>query len=357
MSDLDPLGAPADEFCLQWWKDQAKHWTVKQLFRQALEEMRKRPFVERKRALEEFDKHAESRNAIVEDAISETDKELGLVKAKRAVAEIEKADRLAAKIGTTAESVLMVWYVAGSNALTLSPELQQALEATDIPPSRPPMPFHAIAITATLPHLGKTTMLIYQTSDSGQMRLYVPWNREAEGFDPMQKKIFKLSAIDKPPIDDPVKWNRMIAAARVSFAALGKLPSTYNDTDFASISIMEKAKHVAIAALWWWTSAAPKGQLVKERAKKKGKDRARRLPTRWLLQRPVKLRKGTREAIRNAADHQSKTGSRLLWQHVVRGHFKQQVHGKGRKMRKTIWVAPYWRGPDVELGAQHEYKA
>jgi len=33
-------------------------------------------------------------------------------------------------------------------------------------------------------------------------------------------------------------------------------------------------------------------------------------------------------------------------QHVVRGHYKRQVVGIGRNGRKTIWIEPYWRGPD-----------
>jgi hypothetical protein len=33
-------------------------------------------------------------------------------------------------------------------------------------------------------------------------------------------------------------------------------------------------------------------------------------------------------------------------QHVVRGHYKRQVVGVGRNGRKSIWIKPYWRGPD-----------
>lgn len=33
-------------------------------------------------------------------------------------------------------------------------------------------------------------------------------------------------------------------------------------------------------------------------------------------------------------------------QHVVKGHWKLQVHGPGRGQRKLIWVQPYWRGPE-----------
>lgn len=31
---------------------------------------------------------------------------------------------------------------------------------------------------------------------------------------------------------------------------------------------------------------------------------------------------------------------------IVRGHFKMQVHGEKRSLRKRIWVKPFWRGPE-----------
>jgi len=32
---------------------------------------------------------------------------------------------------------------------------------------------------------------------------------------------------------------------------------------------------------------------------------------------------------------------------VVRGHKRNQAHGPGRKERKSIWVEPYWKGPEA----------
>lgn len=34
-------------------------------------------------------------------------------------------------------------------------------------------------------------------------------------------------------------------------------------------------------------------------------------------------------------------------QFLVRGHFRQQVHGAGRALRKTIWIEPHWKGPET----------
>lgn len=45
----------------------------------------------------------------------------------------------------------------------------------------------------------------------------------------------------------------------------------------------------------------------------------------------------------DTSDDARRAGTRL---HQVRGHFKRQAHGPALASRKTIWVAPYWRGLD-----------
>ena len=45
--------------------------------------------------------------------------------------------------------------------------------------------------------------------------------------------------------------------------------------------------------------------------------------------------------------HDSKaTGRRLEVRTLVKGFWRQQVHGKGRLERKRIFVQPFWRGPE-----------
>jgi hypothetical protein len=34
------------------------------------------------------------------------------------------------------------------------------------------------------------------------------------------------------------------------------------------------------------------------------------------------------------------------WRTLVTGHWKRQVHGEGRALRKWIFISPFWRGPD-----------
>lgn len=35
----------------------------------------------------------------------------------------------------------------------------------------------------------------------------------------------------------------------------------------------------------------------------------------------------------------------LSHRYIVRGHFREQPHGKGKKLRKTIFIQPFWKGP------------
>lgn len=86
---------------------------------------------------------------------------------------------------------------------------------------------------------------------------------------------------------------------------------------------------------------------VRARAKKLGGKAGKRLLEQATL--PVHyLRVGYREKqseelenVAGASDEIKKLTKRF----IVRGHFRQQAHGPGRTMRKTIFVRSFWKGP------------
>ncbi len=41
---------------------------------------------------------------------------------------------------------------------------------------------------------------------------------------------------------------------------------------------------------------------------------------------------------------------------IVRGHYRNQAHGPGRRHRKMIWIEPYWKGPEEGAKIMHTYK-
>lgn len=67
-------------------------------------------------------------------------------------------------------------------------------------------------------------------------------------------------------------------------------------------------------------------------------------PRTWTFQLTRDVKVDCRDAVR--AYSQGKTHASPSVQTLVRGHWKQQVCGKGGAERKNIFVEPYWRGPE-----------
>ena len=62
----------------------------------------------------------------------------------------------------------------------------------------------------------------------------------------------------------------------------------------------------------------------------------------WSLGKDIKLDSNIIEAVRSFS---REGGSSPKVQSLVSGHWKRQAHGPGRRLRKLVHVAPYWRGP------------
>jgi len=65
----------------------------------------------------------------------------------------------------------------------------------------------------------------------------------------------------------------------------------------------------------------------------------------------VDCRQAVREYVAGTTTH------KLSVQVLVRGHWRAQVHGVKRSLRKVIWIEPFWRGPeDAPILAKTEVK-
>ena len=51
-----------------------------------------------------------------------------------------------------------------------------------------------------------------------------------------------------------------------------------------------------------------------------------------------------------------KTGNKLDKRFMVRGHWKRQPYGKGKLLRKHIWILPFWKGPELSEIVSKPYK-
>lgn len=85
-------------------------------------------------------------------------------------------------------------------------------------------------------------------------------------------------------------------------------------------------------------------------------EREHQTEPRFRVGRPVKLGPAIRQALsyaKNRGDPLWKLSQRF----IVRGHWRMQVHGKGRTERKRIWIAPFYKGPtDLTEALERTYE-
>lgn len=63
-----------------------------------------------------------------------------------------------------------------------------------------------------------------------------------------------------------------------------------------------------------------------------------------VLGKPVRNGHRFVESVRNTISKKRKGPLSAQW--IVRGHYRRQVHGPSRSLRKVIWIQPYWKGPE-----------
>ncbi len=89
-------------------------------------------------------------------------------------------------------------------------------------------------------------------------------------------------------------------------------------------------------------------------ARPRDEDRATRTaPKFWDVGRDVRL---DSSLVRAARAGSREIALRVARRHIVRGHYRNQPIGEGRKERKTIWIAPFWKGPAEGAAIVHTYK-
>jgi hypothetical protein len=76
-------------------------------------------------------------------------------------------------------------------------------------------------------------------------------------------------------------------------------------------------------------------------------------PTRFEIGRTIKLDHNLIRAVRGGS---REVTFRLKHRHIVRGHYRNQAHGKARALRTMKWISPHWRGPEDGATLIHTYK-
>lgn len=129
--------------------------------------------------------------------------------------------------------------------------------------------------------------------------------------------------------------------------------------DMVSISAAQKLVQNFLV----WLESCGKADCEKEVVPKKlaeKRSKSGRQVTTWLAGRKVKLSHELRRAAREQVLGRSRAaveGWRVRARFIVRGHWRNQAVGEGRKERKRIWIQAFWKGPQGAEAWQHVYVA
>lgn len=86
----------------------------------------------------------------------------------------------------------------------------------------------------------------------------------------------------------------------------------------------------------------PSLKAARKRARREGRVAPAHLPgTLYVIASDVAFQRGEIERV-----HRECVAASLKTKHLRRGHFRRQPHGKARALRKIIWIAPMWIGPE-----------
>jgi hypothetical protein len=262
------------------------------------------------------------------------------------------------------------WADHGFNVVDCSPSLAAMLDSTNVEKSfsSAHLPFRAFLVNISSLN---PEWAIYVDRDGRELRCSYLFCAELRQEEP-------LPFANKPNLVS-VKWRsldgtytppRMIAAGMV--APNGELSFNISSPEdfFSDFKLQDKpqlnpvrphekecidrAARMCASLIVWWGS--PKNDAVKKRlpTKSKRRDAERARPTTWFIGKTVSTHPMLIEQSKKMG---SRLGVELKQQHIVRGHFKRQVFGVGGASRRTIWVEPYWRGPDSESAWSHMYSS
>jgi hypothetical protein len=136
-----------------------------------------------------------------------------------------------------------------------------------------------------------------------------------------------------------------VGADAISFiGASGKVCVPTGDRLASALRSLARGAFIALA-----NPAEFKKQRTSDGSRSVRKSRRGGLPDfshdRYLLSAPVTV--DMRELLaEHLAGRRKGGGASPKVQFLVRGHWRQQAHGPARALRKTIWVQPFWKGPE-----------
>lgn len=237
---------------------------------------------------------------------------------------------------------LAVWARDGYPAFSLSPDFFTAIACTDFgDPTEEPlyMPFEAFVVTFPKSRQfdDASRLFVYQipaVDVDGKGELHVRW------------LLNRTTLLTEDPIFTqwPIGFTRKQLVAEAAMLN-NKVGVGYREIDDRAQTMLARARMLLSNTLSYVEAAGPLP--ASQPAKRATPSPVERLhPTKAVFQvgRPVRLDGGMRRALEASGDDAQKW--QLAQRFIVRGHWRNQVYGEGRALRRRQWIAPFWKGPE-----------
>ncbi len=248
----------------------------------------------------------------------------------------------------------MCWYErAGKRIYEVSPGLAERLRHTELKglvTDDLRLPHEAIyLVVPSSAELSVKSPItgIYMCEDK-EHRLGRVWHVMACGPDSagvdFRSHFFRIMLPPKATLDEA------LAATKADMASAVSLIGFHANDEWEGM--FRWAMNAVIYATW---SDAEKLDVMLNRDAERLHDRIQKLPAN--SQKRDRLREELRgmdprkriilgRSIRPEPAHTGGSGKELDVRVRVQGHWKKQAHGEGFSLRKTIWIQPYWKGPE-----------
>ena len=241
---------------------------------------------------------------------------------------------------------LLAWARDGYNVFDLSPDFVAAMLLTD--PSEIDLP------SLKLPFRGMLFMIpdrfAIGAEGTSYTKIHVVETDDSRIFDAgvAPKDGEKRPAIVIYATDGAHLLSTIAPRAELSWAVLEELP------DDVALDLDKEARttiqRVVLGALAYATAV---DRAITERFPGTPKKRHHLSIAHWTIGRTIKI---DPELVRTARGGAREIAFRIKRRFVVRGHYRNQAHGPGRRVRKNIWIEPHWRGPEDGAALEHTYK-
>lgn len=250
---------------------------------------------------------------------------------------------------------IVPWARDGYNTMTLTPDFAAAMTMTDpaeVDFDRIRLPFRALLLlipdqfvrdeaggSFTKVHL---TDLAFVSTLNSEGKLVVS----------------ELPSLDIRATDGnfwiatTVQWKALKEEGIAALDMLDVATCDEQDSEQSLLNTLAILRRIVFGTLAY--VSAVKGAAVErdpQRKPKRGADRPR--VRHWDVGRDVRIDPRLVHAARQGLHE---VAFRLKHKHIVRGHYRNQACGAGLRDRKTIWISPFWKGPEDGAALVHTYK-